>query len=197
MDGAVVEVDLGQVVHVVPQLGLEDVVGDAGVEYAVEELYACPAEPDDVALHVLGDEEFVGVTEDGTEGMDEVLGLLLVGGETEVAYPLSLDGEGEPGGVGGVYGAGFVDGVHGVFRGIGEALEEGLVVVGGEDFGVVYLVGVDAVDGFVGVLHGEEAFLKREEFEFLEDGFEDVVLHGAAGEVVGREVGGDVGVDGD
>ena len=84
VDGAVVQVDFGQVVHVVAQLGLEDVVGQHGVEQRTPDLHAVVLQHNHVVLDVLPHLQGLRVFVEWTQGLHDAPGFRAVGGYGDV-----------------------------------------------------------------------------------------------------------------
>ena len=87
VDGAVVQVDFGQVVHVVPQLGLQDVVGQHRVEQGACHACAVVLQDDDVILDVLSHLQALFIFVEGAEEADAAQGFRAVGREGHVPGP--------------------------------------------------------------------------------------------------------------
>ena len=83
-DGCVVQVDVRQVVHVVPQLGLQHVVRDHRVEQRAFHLYAVVGQHQQVVLDVLSHLQGVGVFQQGPELGDGFHRLFPLGGYRDV-----------------------------------------------------------------------------------------------------------------
>ena len=84
VDGLVVEIHLRHVVHVVPQLGLQEVVGYHRVEQAASHLHAIVPQHLYVVLDVLSHLQYPLVFVNGFEDGDHFLGLLPLTGHGDV-----------------------------------------------------------------------------------------------------------------
>ena len=91
--GLVAEQRLGHVVHVVPQLGLEHVVGEHGVEELAAEGHAVAHEHLHVVLYVLSHLQYALVLVQRTEYLHYAPCLLLIGRHGHVVGGVGLRGE--------------------------------------------------------------------------------------------------------
>ena len=93
VDGAVVEVDLRHVVHVVAELGLDEVMGYHGVEQLAAHLDTIVHQHLYIVFDVLSNFQYRLVFVEWTENVDYLLSLLPLGWHGNVKCLLLLDGE--------------------------------------------------------------------------------------------------------
>ena len=91
--GLVAQVYLGQIVHVVPQLGLYQVVGQHGVEHGVGEGNAVSVEHGEVVLEVLSYFERVGAFVQRTENLNHAVRFLRFTWNGNVPGLAAVDGK--------------------------------------------------------------------------------------------------------
>ena len=96
VDGAVVEIGLGEVIHVVALLGFHDIVRQHGVEELAFHLDAVVGEDGEVVFQVLSDLDLPFVLKEGAEGIDKFLSFCLIFRNGDVPRASALNSEAHP-----------------------------------------------------------------------------------------------------
>ena len=159
-DGGVGEVGFGEVVHAVALLGLDERVGEHGVEEGAGDFEAVGEEDGEIELEVVTDFFDVGVGEEGAEFFENGGGFFWGAGEEDELAGVFFGGKGDAddAGVAGVKGGGFEVETEAAL--VLEAVDEGGAFFGGADEVVVVLGVGDGVE-FVGGMGGGVVFAEE------------------------------------
>ena len=93
MDGLVTQKRLGHIVHVVVELGLDEIVGEHGVEHATAQFHTIAAQHFVVVLDVLANLQNVGVFVEWLEDIDNFLCGIMVSGYRNIKCLVFLHGK--------------------------------------------------------------------------------------------------------